>query len=147
MLVFLVDGSLKKNLYHLYRIEEQVRRYIEKDNFKIESSEETLEKILVFKENFTTNAPGFVEELRNILNYLKGIKTMSTTEITLTLISVLGMISSIAFAFLFFRRNSKSDTKEIGRESGTMISDLGYIKSSIERIEKRLDLTDSKFLS
>ena len=101
----------------------------------------------MFKENFTTNAPGFVEELRNILNYLKGIKTMSTTEITLTLISVLGMISSIAFAFLFFRRNSKSDTKEIGRESGTMISDLGYIKSSIERIEKRLDLTDSKFLS
>lgn len=26
-----------------------------------------------------------------------------------------------------------------------MISDLGYIKSSIERIEKRLELTDSKF--
>ena len=70
---------------------------------------------------------------------------MSTTEITLTLISVLGTISSIAFAFLAFRRNSQSDTKEIGRESGTMISDLGYIKSSIERIEKRLDLTDSKF--
>lgn len=74
MLVFLVDGSLKKNLYHLYRVEEQVRRYIEKGDFKIELSEETLEKILVFKENFTTNAPGFVEELINILNYLKGIK-------------------------------------------------------------------------
>lgn len=70
---------------------------------------------------------------------------MSTTEITLTRISVLGTISSIAFAFLSFRRNSQSDTKTIGRESGMMMFDLGYIKSSIERIEKRLDLTDSKF--
>ena len=72
--VFLVDGSLKKNLYHLYRIEEQVQRYLETGEFKIEPGGETLEKILVFKENFKTNSPGFVKELLAILNYLKGIK-------------------------------------------------------------------------
>ena len=72
--VFLVDGSLKKNLYHLYRIEEQVQRYLETGEFKIEPGGETLEKILVFKENFKTNAPGFVKELLAILNYLKGVK-------------------------------------------------------------------------
>lgn len=72
--VFLVDGSLKKNLYHLYRIEEQVQRYLETGEFKIELGGETLEKILVFKENFKTNSPGFVKELLAILNYLKGVK-------------------------------------------------------------------------
>ena len=70
---------------------------------------------------------------------------MSTTEVTLTIISVLGTISSILFGYLAFKRNTHSDTKEIGRESGTVISDLGYIKSSIERIEKRLDNSEQKF--
>jgi len=70
---------------------------------------------------------------------------MSSTEITLTIISILGTISSITFGYLAFRRNDHSDTKELGRESGTVISDLGYIKSSIERIEKRLDNSESKF--
>ncbi len=70
---------------------------------------------------------------------------MSPVEIVLTIISVLGTISSITFGYLAFRRNSSIDTKTMGRESGTVISDLGYIKSSIERIEKRLDNSESKF--
>jgi len=70
---------------------------------------------------------------------------MLPTEIALTIISVLGTISSISFGYLAFRRNVNSETKQIGRESGTVISDLGYIKSSIERIEKRLDISESKF--
>ena len=61
-------------MYHLYRIEEQVQRYLETGEFKIELGGETLEKILVFKENFKTNSPGFVKELLAILNYLKGVK-------------------------------------------------------------------------
>lgn len=70
---------------------------------------------------------------------------MLPTEIVSTIISVLGTISSVSFGYLAFRRNANSETKQIGRESGTVISDLGYIKSSIERIEKRLDISESKF--
>ena len=70
---------------------------------------------------------------------------MTGADIALTIISVLGTVSSIIFAYLAFRRNTNSDTKQIGRESGTVISDLGYIKSSIERIEKRLDNSELKF--
>jgi predicted nucleic acid-binding Zn-ribbon protein len=70
---------------------------------------------------------------------------MSGLEITLTVISILGTLSSISFGYLAFKRNSSTDTKQLGRESGTVISDLGYIKSSIERIEKRLDNSESKF--
>lgn len=70
---------------------------------------------------------------------------MSGADIALAIISVLGTVSSITFAYLAFKRNTNSDTKQIGRESGTVISDLGYIKSSIERIEKRLDNSELKF--
>ncbi len=70
---------------------------------------------------------------------------MLPTVIALTIISVHKTISYISFGYLAFRRNVNSETKQIGRESGTVISDLGYIKSSIERIEKRLDISESKF--
>lgn len=71
--VFLSGDSLKKNMYHLYRIEEQVKRYLETGEFKIGISEEVLEKIIVFKENYKTDNSDVVSELRGILNYLKGV--------------------------------------------------------------------------
>ncbi len=64
---------------------------------------------------------------------------MSETEIILTIISVLGTLSSIMFGYLAFRRADKKEDKLAGRNEGILISDLGYIKSSTERIEKRLD--------
>ena len=40
---------------------------------------------------------------------------MANSDIALTIISVLGTVSSILFAFLAFRRNDKKDTKENGK--------------------------------
>ena len=62
---------------------------------------------------------------------------MANTDIALTIISVLGTVSSILFAFLAFRRNDKKDTKENGKNEGVILSEIGYIKSSIDRIEER----------
>ena len=64
---------------------------------------------------------------------------MNEVEIILTIISVLGTLSSIMFAFLAFKRASKKEDKLDGRNEGIIMSDIGYIKSSTERIEKRLD--------
>lgn len=64
---------------------------------------------------------------------------MNDVEIILTIISVLGTVSSIMFAFLAFRRANKKEDKQDGRNEGIIMSDIGYIKSSTERIEKRLD--------
>lgn len=77
--VFLENDSLKKNMYHLYRIEEQIRRYLETGEFRVEISEDTLEKILVFKENYQSNSQVYLNELRNILNYLKEVKINVTS--------------------------------------------------------------------
>lgn len=70
---------------------------------------------------------------------------MTTIEIVLTFISVLGTLSSILFAFLAFHRNSKGDEKKDGKGEGVLLSDVGYIKSSIDRIEKTLDKLQTKY--
>lgn len=70
---------------------------------------------------------------------------MNGNEIILSIISVVGTLSSILFAYLAFRRNDKTDTKKDARSEGVLISDVGYIKSSIDRIEKTLDKLQEKY--
>lgn len=70
---------------------------------------------------------------------------MDSTEIVLSVISVIGTFSSIVFAFLAFKRNAKGDNKQEGKNEGVLISDVGYIKSSIDRIEKTLDKLEEKY--
>lgn len=70
---------------------------------------------------------------------------MNEIDIVLSVISVVGTLSSILFAFLTFRRNDKGDNKQEGKNEGVLISDVGYIKSSIDPIEKTLDKLEEKF--
>ena len=70
---------------------------------------------------------------------------MSEIEIVLTIISVLGTLSSILFAYLAFHKGSKADEKKDGKSEGVLLSDVGYIKSSIDRIEKTLDKLQEKY--
>ena len=64
---------------------------------------------------------------------------MSEIEVVLTVISVIGALSTILFAYLAFKRANKKEDKLSGKNEGIIISDISYIKSSTERIEKRLD--------
>ena len=64
---------------------------------------------------------------------------MSEIETVLTVISVIGVLSTILFAYLAFKRANKKEDKLSGKNEGIIISDISYIKSSTERIEKRLD--------
>lgn len=64
---------------------------------------------------------------------------MSEIETVLTVISVIGTLSTILFAYLDFKRANKKEDKLSGKNEGIIISDISYIKSSTERIEKRLD--------
>lgn len=49
---------------------------------------------------------------------------MDNIKIVLTLISVLSSISAILFAFLAFKRNSKGDKKQEGKDESVLISDI-----------------------
>jgi len=64
---------------------------------------------------------------------------MSEIETVLTVIGVIGALSSVLFAYLAFKRANKKEDKLSGKNEGIIISDISYIKSSTERIEKRLD--------
>ena len=70
---------------------------------------------------------------------------MNGSDIALTVISVIGTLSSVLFAFLAFRRNSSKDTKEEAKNEGVLLSEIGYIKSSIDRIEKNLDRLEERY--
>ena len=50
---------------------------------------------------------------------------MNGADIALTVISVLGTLSSILFAFLAFRRNDKKDTKEEAKSGAVLLSEIG----------------------
>lgn len=71
---------------------------------------------------------------------------MDIATIILSIISVLGTISSITFAYLAFKKNNKHDDKNEGKTHGVLISDIGYIKSSIDRMERSLEKVEERSL-
>jgi len=58
------------------------------------------------------------------------------TETVLSIISVLGTVAAIVFGYLAFSRNKEADTKDAGKLDGTMLSDIGYIKSGVDDIKR-----------
>lgn len=70
---------------------------------------------------------------------------MNSLTIVLAIISILGTLSSIVFAYLAFKRNNEADDKNEGKSQGVIISDIGYIKSSIDRMERSLEKVEDRY--
>ena len=60
---------------------------------------------------------------------------MVTTEIVVLVGGLWSSVFRILFAFLGYRRNDKKDTKLCGKDEGTLVSDVSYIKQSVDRVE------------
>lgn len=73
---------------------------------------------------------------------------MSNFDLTiiLSLISVIGTISSILFAYLAFSRNKNNDNNESIIDLTTIKLNGEYTKDAVKRIENRLDETDRQTL-
>ena len=63
------------------------------------------------------------------------------TAISITF-GVIGTVSSIIFAIVALRRNNKSEDNSEGRQTGTMLSDIGYIKSGVDDIKRKQEKQD-----
>lgn len=64
------------------------------------------------------------------------------------LISFVGLcasISSIVFALLAFTKKEKQINHQDGKSQGIIISDIGFIKACIERVEKNLTIVDERY--
>ena len=57
-----------------------------------------------------------------------------TTEIVVLVVGLCSSVSGILFAFLGYR-SDKKDTKLCGKDEGTLVSDVSYIKQSVDRVE------------
>ena len=60
-----------------------------------------------------------------------------------TVIAIVGTVCSAIFGYALFRRNNKSDDTNEGRQTGTMLSELGYIKSGVDDIKRKQESQDS----
>ncbi len=55
----------------------------------------------------------------------------------ITLISVVGTVCGITFGYVGYRKGIQKDSAESGKSSGTLMSDIGYIKAGIDDLKHK----------
>lgn len=56
-------------------------------------------------------------------------------ETMLTAISVISTVCAIVFGYAAFNRNRKKDEEDDGKATGTILTELGYIKGGIDDVK------------
>lgn len=67
-----------------------------------------------------------------------------TFELMTTFLGMFGAVSSIVFALLAFKRSEKQEHKIEGKSEGLILSDVGYIKECVARMEKNLVINNQQ---
>ena len=62
-----------------------------------------------------------------------------------TIIGLCASLSSIVFALLAFKRSERQEHKVEGKSEGLILSDIGYIKACVDRVEKNLTTVDERY--
>ena len=71
---------------------------------------------------------------------------MSEIVILSTILGLLGTICAIVFGYAAFRRNRKTDDEEEGKENGTLLTEIGYIKSGVDDIKRKQEKQDEQHI-
>lgn len=71
---------------------------------------------------------------------------MSDITILATVLGILGTVAAIAFGYSAWKRNQKTDDTSTGENKGTMLTEIGYIKSGIDDIKRKQDKQDAQYL-
>lgn len=69
---------------------------------------------------------------------------MSEISIAISVVGLMGSISSILFAYLAFKRNEKKDYKEAGATTGQLQADIQYIVKTLAKLEKEFSKLDDR---
>lgn len=59
-------------------------------------------------------------------------------------LGVLGTLCAIIFGYAAFTRNRKKDESEEGKQDGTLLTEIGYIKSGVDDIKRKQDRQDEQ---
>ena len=71
---YLNEDRQTKTMWHLYRIEEQVLRFVSTGEWSLSLTPATIEKIQVYKQNYKLQNEHSLIEFKNIIQYLKEVK-------------------------------------------------------------------------
>ncbi len=66
-------------------------------------------------------------------------------EIIVTIVSLCASMSSIIFALVAFKKSERQEHKKEGKNEGIILSDIGYIKACVDRVEKNLNKVDERY--
>lgn len=61
-----------------------------------------------------------------------------------TLISILAAVAGVVFGVTTYLRNRKKDDSDDGRQSGTILTELGYIKSGVDDLKRKQEKQDEQ---
>ena len=61
-------------------------------------------------------------------------------------IGTLGALVGIAFGYTSFLRNRRQDEQGDGERAGTLLTEIGYIKSGVDDIKRKQEKQDEKHL-
>ena len=61
-----------------------------------------------------------------------------------TLIGVIGTVCGVIFGYIGYQRGLKKDSTDTGKNDGVLLSDVGYIKSGIDDLKRKQELTDER---
>lgn len=67
------------------------------------------------------------------------------TKVVVTMVGLAASLSTIVFALLAFKRSEKQEHKTEGKSEGLILSDIGYIKACVDRMEKNLTSVDERY--
>ena len=74
------------------------------------------------------------------------------TELTIvsTVVGIVGSVCAIIFAYMAFSRNKRQDSTSVGEKNGTILTEIGYIRSGIDDIkseQREQRRTNTEFVS
>ena len=70
---------------------------------------------------------------------------MTTADIV-SLVSILAAIAGVVFGVVTIVRNRKQDDTDEGKQTGTILTELGYIKSGVDDVKRRQEKQDEQTL-
>ena len=66
-------------------------------------------------------------------------------EVIVILVGLCASFSSIIFSYLAFRRSEKQEHRNDAKTEGIMVSDIGYIKACVDRVEKNFNKVEERY--
>ena len=62
-----------------------------------------------------------------------------------TLLAIISPICAVIFGIVAMRRGQKSDDAASGREMGTILSEMGYVKAAIDGLGRKFDAHELRY--